>query len=200
MRPKKGEPPAATRDGEITFINWTDKWQVNLMTTLHNGDTFETKVKCRPNQGVDGNPWRFITKPKAIELYSKFIGGVDWADQKAAYNVNLHRCTKWWKKAFLHMLEVAVVNAGIIYQAFYQPRDFNSRKFRLNLIEQLLGGYQRASHRPGHRSQDDHNPLRLTGRHFMGKMEGTSRPECVVCSQRKDREQPNGKRHRTQFT
>ena len=34
----------------------------------------------------------------------------------------------------------------------------------------------------------------------MGKVEGTSRPECVVCSQRKDKDHPNGKRHQTQFT
>ena len=49
------------------------------------------------------------------------MGGVDRADKKAANNVNLHCCIKWWKKAFFDMLEVAVVNAGIIYQVSISP-------------------------------------------------------------------------------
>ena len=56
------------------------------------------------------------------------------------------------------------MNAGITYQAFYQPRVFSSRKFQLTLIEQLLDGYKRTSNRPGRRSQDDHDPLSLHAR------------------------------------
>ena len=77
------------------------------------------------------------------------MGGVDRADQKASYGLNFHRNLKWWKKAFFHMLQVAVVNAGVIFKAFHNPKRFHANKFRLSSAQQLLVGYERQSYRTG---------------------------------------------------
>ena len=93
---------------------WRDgKRQVNLISSIHNGSSFKKKVSCKPGEGNGGQPFKYIQKLKAIELYTINMGGVDRADQKASYGLNLHRNLKWWKKAFLHMLQVAVVNAVV---------------------------------------------------------------------------------------
>ena len=123
LKMKKGDKIKATRqDVNKVYINWMGKHQVNLLTTVHNETTFEKCVKCKPAVGQEGQPFRIVQKPKAIELYTLFMGGVDQTDQKACYGVNLHRNSKWWKKAFFHMLEVALVNAGVLFQKYYQPK------------------------------------------------------------------------------
>ncbi len=123
------------------------------------------------------------------------MDGVDRADQKASYGVNLYRNCKQWKKAFFHMLEVAVVNTGVNYQDFYGPKHFEANKFRLNIAKELLEGYERTCNRTGRRQSKQMVPMTLTARHFISKVPGNSRPECMVCSQRKNKENPNGKRH-----
>ncbi len=82
------------------------------------------------------------------------------------------------------MLEVAVVNPGVIYQDIYGPKRFDANKFRLNIAEELLEGYERTCNRTGRRQSIEMVPMRLTTRHFISKVPGYSRPECVVCSQR----------------
>ncbi len=96
------------------YISWKDDRQVNILSTIHNGSTFQKKVRCKPAEG-NGQPFRYIQKPKAIELYTINMGGVDRADQKASYGLNLHRNLKWWKKGFFHMLQVVVVIHGTQY-------------------------------------------------------------------------------------
>ena len=117
------------------YINWRDKRQVNLISSVHNGSSFEKEVRCKPGEGNGGQPFKYIQEPKAIEFYTINMGGVDHADQKASYGLYLHRNLKWWKKAFFHMLQLAVVNAGVIYKAFHNPKRFDANKFSLLLAQ-----------------------------------------------------------------
>ena len=50
------------RDGTFVYINWRDKRQVNMIASIHNGSSFEKKVRCKPGEG-NGNPFKFIQKP-----------------------------------------------------------------------------------------------------------------------------------------
>lgn len=69
---KKGDPPVFVRDGKLLFIAWEDKKTVNLVTSLHNEETLQKTVRCRD---AENNYQRQITKPKAIEIYNKNMGG-----------------------------------------------------------------------------------------------------------------------------
>ena len=46
------------------------------------------------------------------------------------------------EEGFLPMLLVAVVNAGVIYKAFHNPKYFDTNKFRLSLAH-VACGYER---------------------------------------------------------
>ena len=113
--------------------------------------------------------------------------------------MNAHKTMKWWKKGFFHVLEVAFVNASIIYKRLHpEIRKLDVNAFRLRLIEQLLKTKDEA-HRPGRHVPAADNPRRLTERHFLAKNEAKTpngkqaMPDCVVCSNRAV------KRHQTQF-
>ena len=75
---KVDEPVVSVRSGDIQFISWRDKRQVNLATTLRNDKTFWKQMH---NKVADEHV-RTVAKPVAIELYTRFMGGVDRADQK----------------------------------------------------------------------------------------------------------------------
>ena len=80
-KPAKGGA-VFTRDGKTLYASWTDKHQVNVMSTIHTSRTFQRKVKCKHNEGEDHHH-QFIEKPCCIELYMRNMGGVDQSDQKA---------------------------------------------------------------------------------------------------------------------
>ena len=48
--------------------------------------------------------------------YNTYMLGVDKLDQMMSYYSFLHKTVKWWRKVFFWILEVATVNAYIIYK------------------------------------------------------------------------------------
>jgi hypothetical protein len=50
---------------------------------------------------------------KAIADYSKFIGGVDTANQLRSYYERDRRSKKWWHRLFYDLLETSQVNPWI---------------------------------------------------------------------------------------
>lgn len=195
-RLKREDPPVFVRDGKLLFIAWQDKKCVNVLSTVHNDETFAKTVRCRD---AANNFRRNIVKPKAIELYNQNMGGVDLADQKLQVYLNVHRTVKWWKKVALYLLEATFVNSYIIWKEMNEGPANSTRadKFRLAIIKGLVGTYNRRLGPPRHPDA----PTRLVGRHFIGVNPGRtpkgeqSFPDCTVCSSR----ERGKKRHQTKY-
>jgi hypothetical protein len=193
-KPNKGDFPEVNRDGNKLYITWHDKRLVNLLTTVHNGSTFTKAIKSRFHE----NHYREVYYPKAVQLYSMYMGGVDSADQQVQTCVSQHKMLKWWKKlAICNLLEVSVCNAKIIWKHFRQNERYRLYKFRLSLIHGLLDGY---SYPVTKFARPVNNPSRrLTERHFPSLNPNftpggrRSSPDCEVCSSREEK-----KRHQTQ--
>jgi len=193
---KREDPPVFVRDGKQLFIAWQDKKCVNVITTLHNEETFSKTVRCKD---ATTNFRREIIKPKAVELYNQNMGGVDLADQKLQVYLNVHRTVKWWKKVAIYLLEATFVNAYIIWKARNEgpANHIRADKFRLAVIKGLVGNHQRHLGPPRHIDA----PFRLVGRHFVGinpnktPLGKRSLQDCVVCSVRVK----GKKRHQTQY-
>ena len=65
-------------------------------------------ARCKHGQGANPDDlFRLVDKPKAIELYTQFMGGVDRADQLVALHMYIHKSTKWWKKSSFIVLKQA---------------------------------------------------------------------------------------------
>jgi hypothetical protein len=180
---KKTDPPVFVRDGKLLYVAWQDKKPVNVITSLHNSETFEKTMRCKD---AATNFQRKIIKPKTIELYNQHMGGVDLADQKLQVYLNIHRTVKWWKKLALYLLEASFVNALIIYRSLHPGEKVRADKFRLAIIHGLVANHTR--HLPPTRHPDP--PGRMVGRHWLGINKNVtakgrqSYPDCVVCSDR----------------
>ena len=118
-----------------------------------------------------------VRKPVAVELYSRFMDGVDRADQ-LMWNVLLcHLTNKWYIKLFLYLFEVALVNTRIIYSALNPTMKLKRlpTKFRIEIVEGLFAGYVCRNVRSG-RPIVDSPSLRLKGQndHTIQPIPGTN--------------------------
>ena len=113
----KGEVLTAQADHGILAMQWKDKRAVTLLSTIHD-DSMVSKVR-RTRLAPGGR--EEISKPHLVEEYNTYMGGVDKSDQLLSYYGFSHRTVKWWRRAFYHLLDVASVNAFILYTESNQP-------------------------------------------------------------------------------
>ena len=58
-----------------------------------------------------------VKKPKMVDEYNQFMGGVDRSDQQVLYYGFAHRSVKWWKRVFYHLVDLCLVNALILHNS-----------------------------------------------------------------------------------
>ena len=93
-------------NGPLLAIKWCDKRAVTVLTTIHAAVHLVTnKTDARGNR---------ILKPLAIADHIKKIGGCDTSDQSICYYSFLWKSVKWWKKLFIHLLNMLFLNANIL--------------------------------------------------------------------------------------
>ncbi len=105
-----------------------------MLSTLHD-DSMESKR--RRSRHVPGGQ-EDISKPKMVEEYNQYMGGVDKSDQLLSYYGYSHRTLKWWRRAFFHLFDLAIVNAYILYTQSTQVKKLNHEHFRVELAKELL--------------------------------------------------------------
>lgn len=57
-----------------------------------------------------------VPRPACIELYNKFMGGVDKADILLSLYRTKHRSKKWYHRTAFHLISLAAVNAFVMYR------------------------------------------------------------------------------------
>ena len=117
--------------------------------------------------------------------------GVDRLSQRMAYYQFTRKSVRWWHKVFFWMVEVAIVNAHILYTAHTNTRrPLTQKEFRRELVTTLCHDQHiRMSHPTQQRP--DQSLERLRGSHFPET--STVRRDCRVCSVRG----PGGQRRLT---
>ena len=136
-----------TRDGSCLIMQWKDSKVVTVLSSIHNANYYvmvNRKVK-------DGNTWNNIEiqKPMAIDQYNKHMNGVDISDQKLAKNNTLHKCVRWWKTLFYHIIDISVVNSFILFchhqannpdnEELKRYKGYSLLDFREELVRDLVG-------------------------------------------------------------
>ena len=123
----------ALRRGPILAFKWhqTMPKNVYMMTMLHNAvETFTGRLE----RGT-GNP---IYKPAAIVEYTKQMGGVDLSDQLMNYYNFLHRSCKWWRKLWVHLFNMVILNGHVLNRAFGHQNNVSHYEYRYILVGALL--------------------------------------------------------------
>jgi len=102
-----------------------------------------------------------VDQPHCLYDYNRFMGGVDTFDQhRANYDVG-RKGKKAWRYLFWFLLNAAIINAFVLYQATsrrqLRKRRYRHLDFRLELEEQLIGGFS------GRKRKANRQPLRRQG-------------------------------------
>ena len=182
---KKGET-VFRRNGPLLALRWCDKRSVYMISTIHSAQMVSTgRVDHQDNT---------ISKPEPIFFYIKLMGGVDLGDQMMSYYSFLRRSVKWWRKLFIHMFNMLLLNAFVLQKKF-ATGPLGHEEFREYIVDMLLreGLENCALSLPAQVSSRKVGDARLTERHFPvcipskqnAKRKKPTRP-CFLCSQAKE--------------
>ena len=100
----------------------------------------------------------------------------------------LRKTAKWWRKMFFWLFEVAIVNSFILYNVQRKEKGLRivtHKKYRKNLVIQLVENVQNKSSRKRGRNFDAESIKCLSGRHFVAKIPNGRTKDCAVCSDKK---------------
>ena len=169
---KKGLPIAVSsaklKTGESVFrrndallaLEWADKCAVYMITTIHDAKMVDTgKRHFNSNER--------IFKPEPVVQYISKMGGVDKGDQLMSYYSFLRKSVKWWRKLFVHMLNMLMLNAFILHNKFATEKTTHegfSKAVVKNLVEEGIRTCNLTlPPQISHRYEED---LRLSERHY----------------------------------
>ncbi|GFU13129.1 piggyBac transposable element-derived protein 4 [Trichonephila clavipes] len=79
------------------------------------------------------------TKPKIVADYNKHMGYVDLGDRMSSTYSFARRTRKWTKKLFFSLIDIAVLNAFLMFKSCRTSSKFSLKEFRMNLITSLIG-------------------------------------------------------------
>ncbi|XP_058806429.1 piggyBac transposable element-derived protein 4-like [Phymastichus coffea] len=167
-----GEYEFMTAKTGPTWIKWMDKKPVYFLFNFHDASEVTT-----------------------INHYNKDMGYLDYADRLiSVYKID-RKSKKWWFRIFWHFLDLTISNAYILYREKHIKPTLNLKKFRLNLVEQMVG--HKIPTAKGRKRKYDHSEdfryqkpqvslekRRNQAAHMPVSIQSAKR--CVYCSIRKD--------------
>lgn len=172
------------QDKNLTISLWQDNRPVVVIAT--NSDPSQTTTVAR--KGRDGST-SSIPCPLSVNLYNKFMGGVDRNDQVRQYYSIRLKGRKYYKYIWWFLLDVAITNAYILCKSDTDLSVPSVKEFRVDLAKALIANYcsRKRAGRPSmipsaRRFCEDHFPTR-----------GADKPRrCYYCHHHR-----NKQRHET---
>lgn len=126
---------------DISTVLWNDTKTVRLASTYVGIKEFRTRVPAMPRLITrwDKSDKRFheIDCPNIIKEYNCHMGGVDLMDGLLGrYHIKM-KTRKWTCRIFYHLLDVAMVNAYILYHRVKRHDKIELPVFRTSVAETL---------------------------------------------------------------
>ncbi len=124
---KKTDSATMVNNGpyDTLIISCMDRSVVNLITTIHTRDAFQSgrdpRTPLKPTKGI--------------------MQGIDLSDQAMWYCLLSHRSEKWWKKIFFGLPEVTFCNTMVTYRRVNPGMWTDPDRLRLTIINKLTEGY-----------------------------------------------------------
>ncbi|XP_003727691.1 piggyBac transposable element-derived protein 4-like [Strongylocentrotus purpuratus] len=165
---------------KLYCVTWKDTKPVYILSTV------PLKKETQPvhRMAKRNGQWTRIEieRPDIVGLYNKHMGGVDLADKKIACYKRQTKSLKWYHKVIWYMLDIAVLNACILYNKSHNTK-VKLRDFRERLSTSLIAGrtYRKTPSPPPH---DNVVRFNRTLNHAPKKMETAS--TCKIHLQRVD--------------
>ncbi|XP_026059145.1 piggyBac transposable element-derived protein 4-like [Carassius auratus] len=134
------------RDGPLVCVKWMDTQVVSVCSTIHaayTGDRVKRTIKVQDKSKTKSFPC-----PAPVTAYSQHMGGVDLSDQLLEYYSAQHKTMKWYRKVFLHFLDIVANNAFILHKELHGQ--MTCKEFTEELIAEFCGVSRKAApkHKP----------------------------------------------------
>jgi hypothetical protein len=114
---------------------------------------------------------RDLYKPRGIQEYNSFVGGVDLKDQELQpYETDRKRSTKWCTKLFKRLLNILVHKAFVLYRESQNMKKLSHVDFRLEIIEELSEVHERVQNLLVLEDHLRHQPDRLIARQSIARI------------------------------
>lgn len=118
------EERVSTLDGvDMSCVAWKDNKVVTLLSTYAGAlPVTEVSRYDKAKKETIG-----ITFPFIVQEYNKYMGGVDLMDSFLGRNHITIRSKKWYLRIFFHLLDLAVINAWVIYRKNAMERNHHKK-------------------------------------------------------------------------
>jgi hypothetical protein len=118
---------------------WQDKnivWFLSMGVPLTGSITVQRRMKKKGR--ID------VRAPPIVEVYQKYMRGVDRADQQLSSFRPGSQTKRWWVVLAWHIINLAVHNAYIVARLNHEAagtKSLTNSEFRLKLAHQLVNGW-----------------------------------------------------------
>ncbi|XP_047126408.1 piggyBac transposable element-derived protein 2-like [Hydra vulgaris] len=141
---KKGRGSFEEREGvvngvEVRVVKWFDNKSVTLASTFASAEPVSTARRWdrTTKQHID------VPRPEIIQIYNKFMGGVDTLDAiMARYRIHL-KSKKYYHRFFFHFVDLAVATGWLLYRRDCRDMGVDKRQqkdlmaFKLEIADAL---------------------------------------------------------------
>ena len=98
------------RSGDMLLVAWWEKKSQKKPVLVLSTSEGAGMKEVRTGAG------RLKLKPNSVIAYNKYMGGVDHSDRKIYVSAE-HPSKRFWKKIFFNLIDMALLNSYILYQA-----------------------------------------------------------------------------------
>ena len=103
------------RDPPCLVLQWVDNKVVSMITTVGNAnEQGQVTRRVRTDRVWEE---RHVQQPTIFKTYNMKMNAVDRSDQILTAFSTQRKCVRWWKTLFFHLIDIAVVNSFILFQA-----------------------------------------------------------------------------------
>ena len=131
------------RDPPCLVLQWVENKVVSMITTVGNANDHVQVSRKQRNAGTWTNI--LVQQPRIFQTYNLKMNAVDRSDQiLSTFNIQ-HKCLRWWKTLFFHLIDMAVVNSYILFlehkannpNDIERPAGYSQCHFRDELVRQI---------------------------------------------------------------
>jgi len=131
----KGEYKWRSKDN-TSYVVWQDTKPVHVVSTA-----FDPTVVCSVNRTQKDGTTMAVSCPEVICQYTRRMGGVDRFDERRGrYSVS-RRSRKWWMRIFFFLVDCAIANSLVLYNAVHPTNPMIMLLFRQELFRSLVNNY-----------------------------------------------------------
>ena len=132
------------RDPPCLVLQWVDNKVVSMITTVGNANERGQVTRRVRTDGEWGE--RLVRQPQIFKTYNMKMNAVDRSDQILSAFSTRRKCVRWWKTLFFHLIDIAVVNSFILFQAhratypeIERPAEYSQCDFRDEIVREICG-------------------------------------------------------------